>query len=253
MEKYIRNRIYVTPHEQEVIKQCRIILGGAGIGSIIAECALRLGFENMTIIDGDRVEESNLNRQNYLASDIGDYKVQALKKRLLKINPSANITIKNKYINQNNVEELITNKDIAINALDYKSEIPFLFDEYCQRDGIPVIHPFNIGWGGLVFVVTPDSNRFSDFSSNPDNFEINLVEYIINQFSPPGVSKSWLREIINSLKDENTTHSLPPPQLSIGSWMVAGMVTNIMFEIAINKEVRCFPEFYISTIKDNVF
>ncbi len=253
MEKYIRNRIYVTPHEQEVIKQCRIILGGAGIGSIIAECALRLGFENITIIDGDRVEESNLNRQNYLASDIGDYKVQALKKRLLKINPSANITIKNKYINQNNVEELITNKDIAINALDYKSEIPFLFDEYCQRDGIPVIHPFNIGWGGLVFVVTPDSNRFSDFSSNPDNFEINLVEYIINQFSPPGVSKSWLREIINSLKDENTTHSLPPPQLSIGSWMVAGMVTNIMFEIAINKEVRCFPEFYISTIKDNVF
>lgn len=253
MEKYIRNRIYVTPHEQEVIKQCRIILGGAGIGSIIAECALRLGFENMTIIDGDRVEESNLNRQNYLASDIGDYKVQALKKRLLKINPTANIIIINKYINQNNVEEFITNKDIAINALDYKSEIPFLFDECCQRDGIPVIHPFNIGWGGLVFVVTPESNNFSDFSSNPDNFEINLVDYIINKFSASGDSKSWLRDILESLKDENATHSLPPPQLSIGSWIVAGMVTNIMFKIAINKEVRCFPEFYMSTIKGDVF
>ena len=253
MEKYIRNRIYVTPHEQEVIKQCRIILGGAGIGSIIAECALRLGFENLTIVDGDRVEESNLNRQNYLASDIGDYKVQALKKRLLKINPTANIIIINKYINQYNVEEFITNKDIAINALDYKSEIPFIFDEYCQRNGIPVIHPFNIGWGGLVFVVTPESNKFSDFSSNPDSFEINLVDYIINKFSASGDSKSWLRDILESLKDENATHSLPPPQLSIGSWIVAGMVTNIMFKIAINKEVRCFPGFYMSTIKEDIF
>lgn len=253
MEKYIRNRIYVTPHEQEVIKQCRIIIGGAGIGSIIAECALRLGFEDITIIDGDRVEESNLNRQNYLASDIGDYKVEALKKRLITINPRANITIINNYINRDNVEELITNKDIAINTLDYKSEIPFLFDDYCQRDGIPVIHPFNIGWGGLVFVVTPESNKFSDFSSNPDNFEINLVEYIINQFSLPGDSKSWLRDILNSLKDENATHKLPPPQLSIGSWIAAGMVTNIMFKIAIDKEVRCFPKFYMSTIKEDVF
>lgn len=120
MEEYIRNRIYVTPYEQAVIKQCRIILGSAGIGSIIAECAFRLGFENITIIDGDRGEESNLNRQNYLVSDIGDYKVEALRKRLIKINPRANITIKNRYVNQNNIEELITNKDIAINALDFK-------------------------------------------------------------------------------------------------------------------------------------
>jgi len=38
------------------------LLGGAGIGSIIAECALRFGFENIVIVDGDRVELSNLNR-----------------------------------------------------------------------------------------------------------------------------------------------------------------------------------------------
>lgn len=64
-EKYSRNRIYVNESEQKLIKNYRILLGGAGIGSIIAECALRFGFENITIVDGDRVEESNLNRQNY--------------------------------------------------------------------------------------------------------------------------------------------------------------------------------------------
>ena len=42
MERYSRNRIYVSEEEQEKIRRTRILLGGAGIGSIIAECALRL-------------------------------------------------------------------------------------------------------------------------------------------------------------------------------------------------------------------
>ena len=44
-EKYNRNRIYIKPDEQEKIKHFRVLLGGAGLGSVIAECALRLGFE----------------------------------------------------------------------------------------------------------------------------------------------------------------------------------------------------------------
>ncbi|WP_375379286.1 ThiF family adenylyltransferase [Chryseobacterium luquanense] len=51
-----------------------MILAGSGIGSNIAECALRFGFENLTIVDGDRVEFSNLNRQNYTYEDVSTYK-----------------------------------------------------------------------------------------------------------------------------------------------------------------------------------
>ena len=69
-ERYIRNRLYVLPEEQQLLKDFHILLGGAGIGSIIAECALRFGFENITIVDGDFVEESNMNRQNYVMEDI---------------------------------------------------------------------------------------------------------------------------------------------------------------------------------------
>ena len=56
-ERYSRNRLYVNEREQKIIKDYRILLGGAGIGSILAECALRFGFEHITIID-DR-EENN--------------------------------------------------------------------------------------------------------------------------------------------------------------------------------------------------
>ena len=91
MERYNRNRIYVSTDQQDKIRETRILLGGAGIGSIIAECALRFGFEDMVIVDGDKVELSNLNRQNYVKSDIGKSKAECLSKRLLRVNPKANI------------------------------------------------------------------------------------------------------------------------------------------------------------------
>ena len=69
-QRYGRNRLYVSEKEQSLVKDYKIFLGGAGIGSIIAECSLRFGFEHITIVDGDKVEESNLNRQNYTENDI---------------------------------------------------------------------------------------------------------------------------------------------------------------------------------------
>lgn len=113
MEKmYSRNRIYIKPDEQEKIKHFRVLLGGAGIGSIIAECALRMGFETITIIDGDKVEKSNLNRQNYRLEDVGNYKAESLAKRLLSINPQAKITVINKFVDHDNVEGLIEGHDV---------------------------------------------------------------------------------------------------------------------------------------------
>jgi len=131
--RYQRNRIYISDKEQEAIKKMPILIAGAGIGSIIAECALRLGFETLTIVDGDIVEESNLNRQNYIHQDIGHSKIYALKKRLKEINPEANIIIYNKYFNHNNVKDIIKGHSIAINALDFTTDLPLVFDDFCQK------------------------------------------------------------------------------------------------------------------------
>ena len=54
MGRYDRNRLYITEEEQQKIRDTKIVFGGAGIGSVIAECALRFGFENITIVDGDK-------------------------------------------------------------------------------------------------------------------------------------------------------------------------------------------------------
>lgn len=81
MQRYTRNRIYIAPEEQEKIRLAPILIGGCGLGSNIAECILRLGFENITIVDGDNVELSNLNRQNYINDDIDKLKANQLYER----------------------------------------------------------------------------------------------------------------------------------------------------------------------------
>ena len=133
-ERYSRNRLYVSEREQSIIKDYKIFLGGAGIGSIVAECALRLGFEHITIVDGDKVERSNLNRQNYTENDIGRYKAECLAERLLSINPDAQIDFHTEFLTPDNIEEMLNEHDVAINALDFKDKLHSSLMKYAKKE-----------------------------------------------------------------------------------------------------------------------
>ena len=70
-----------------------IIFGVGGVGSWCAESLIRSGIRNLTIVDSDRVCITNINRQLMATTKtVGQVKVEALKERLLTINPSAEIT-----------------------------------------------------------------------------------------------------------------------------------------------------------------
>jgi len=248
--RYIRNRLYLTKEEQNIIKNTPILLGGSGIGSVIAECALRFGFENITIIDGDQVELSNLNRQNYTEDDIAIDKTEALYKRLKAINKNAKITCHTKFLTTENVRSFIDGFEIAINALDFSSDVPLLFDSICKEKNIPVLHPYNIGWGGLVTVITPDSLSLDSIAKPNERFnELNMVQYASSYLKFWGKPQKWIDDIIEKYLNEE--EKLSPPQLSIASWIVAGMCTHILFNIATKKEIKEFPEFYLSTIMNS--
>lgn len=247
--RYNRNRLYITEEEQRIIKDFPILLGGCGIGSVIAECALRFGFEKITIIDGDQVELSNLNRQNYIDADLQKSKVSSIYNRLQSINSEASIKVIDTYITEENVEELILGNKLAINALDFTSEIPLLFDQVCQKNNIPILHPYNLGWGGLVTVISPEGMSMNSLKkSNQDFNEVNMVEYATTYLRFWGKPQEWIEEIIDKYKNEK--QQLPPPQLSVASWIVAGMCTHLMFNIATGKEVKIFPEFYLTSLNN---
>lgn len=245
---YQRNRIYISENQQKRIREYRIVLGGAGIGSVIAECALRMGFENICIIDGDRVEDTNLNRQNYLFADIEKYKAEVLYDRLKAINPMANISRHPVFITESNIKDLISDKfDLAVNALDFTSAVPFLFDEHCVKNNIPVLHPYNFGWAGCLFVVDRESVQLNNIQVKPQGFEVAFASFVARYLKFWNDRKPWLDELLDKLKDEKKA---PPPQLSVGAWTVAAMCTNVMFLLATHGKVKKLPEFYFSTIMD---
>ncbi|TPN83536.1 ThiF family adenylyltransferase [Aquimarina algicola] len=248
--RYARNRIYITNDEQEMIKNFPILLAGAGIGSIIAECALRFGFENITIIDGDQVERSNLNRQIYTEEDINLNKVEALKKRLLSINKKANITCFDFFLTVENVNENILGHKAVVNALDFSSQVPLVLDKICQNQNIPILHPYNIGWGSLVTVITKDGLLLDEISRPDEDFnEVVMVKYASSYLKFWGNPQKWIDDVIEEYVKEK--ENLPPPQLAIASWSVAAMCTHLLFNIATGKKFKKFPEFYLSKIIDD--
>ncbi len=97
-----------------------LIVGVGGVGGYAFETLVRSGIINITIVDGDVVENSNLNRQ--IISNInviGKLKVLVAKERALSINPNANIKVINEFITENNFNILLEDKyDYVIDACD---------------------------------------------------------------------------------------------------------------------------------------
>ena len=103
-----------------LLQSKRVILFGiGGVGSWCAECLIRTGLTHLTIVDGDTVQPSNLNRQLPATQvTIGQPKVLALKERLLTINPDAIIEAIPEMVNSEWLEAHGLNYDYVIDAID---------------------------------------------------------------------------------------------------------------------------------------
>lgn len=101
-----------------------IILGVGGVGSWCAESLLRCGVHSMTLVDSDCVCSSNCNRQLMATTrTIGQPKVEALRNRLLQINPDAEITVFSKaYCVETAHEFCLGSYDYVIDAIDSLAE-----------------------------------------------------------------------------------------------------------------------------------
>lgn len=113
-----------------------LILGIGGVGGYAIEVLVRSGVEKMTIVDYDRIDISNINRQIIaLSNNINSTKVDAWKKRILAINPNAKVNIINEKVSHNNIELLFNDKyDYIIDACDTISVKKRLIKECKERN-----------------------------------------------------------------------------------------------------------------------
>lgn len=123
-----------------------IIFGVGGVGSFAAESIARAGVGNMTIVDFDNVDITNINRQlPALHSTVGKYKVEVMKERILDINPDINIKAIRDVYNKDTSDKILTeNYDYVIDAIDMVTSKIHLI-ETCKSKGLEIISSMGMG------------------------------------------------------------------------------------------------------------
>ncbi len=108
------------------------IAGCGGLGSNAAVSLVRAGIGKLIIADPDIVEESNLNRQYYFQSDVGQKKVDALTAHLKAINPEVIIDAYDKKISRDDISEVFKEADLLIEAFDKAENKLWLIEAWCK-------------------------------------------------------------------------------------------------------------------------
>ena len=161
-----RTEILIGKENLNKLKNSNIaIFGVGGVGGYTTEMLVRAGIENITIVDFDNVDKSNLNRQIIaLTSTIGQPKVEVMKNRILDINPNCNVNAINcRYTEENSEKLLNQNYDYVIDAIDSVNDKINLIVE-CKKKEIPIISAMGAGnrIGIPNFKITDISKTFND-------------------------------------------------------------------------------------------
>lgn len=145
--RYSRNIPAITPGEQAVLENKRLlVLGCGGLGGCITENLLRMGVGHITAVDGDCFDESNLNRQ--LLSEegkLGQNKALAAAERAGKINSRVHFRAVPAFFDRSNADELLEGCDLVLDGLDNVSG-RLLLEEKCAEKGIAIVHGAVSGW-----------------------------------------------------------------------------------------------------------
>ncbi|MBR3880521.1 MAG: sulfur carrier protein ThiS adenylyltransferase ThiF [Mailhella sp.] len=138
---------YFTTEQREKLKAARIgIAGCGGLGSNVAMMLARSGIGAFVLIDGDRVERSNLNRQHFFPQHIGQSKVSALAEQLRELSPTIGLQSHALWLDESNLPNLLAQADIWIEALD-DAATKAMFSLHALRAGKTLI--CGSGMGGF--------------------------------------------------------------------------------------------------------
>lgn len=95
-----------------------VICGLGGLGSRVAELLTRAGIGYLRLVDFDRLEPTNLNRQFYFTDQLGQYKADALAENLKRISPYTELEIHKEKVTEENLPALLRGVDVIVEAFD---------------------------------------------------------------------------------------------------------------------------------------
>ena len=229
-KRFLRNQILFFDKDLSKLANLKVIIFGVGgVGGQVVEMLARSGIENLTLVDFDRVNITNINRQIIaLESTIDKLKVEVFKDRILDINPNAKVTIFPIVYDENHLINL-NDYDYIIDAIDQVSSKILLIKE-AYKAKVKIISAMGAGniLNPLAFKVT----KINQTSVCP------LVKIIRNELKKYGISDL---KVVYSQENSIKTNYVENNKKVIGSW---ASVTSTMGNIIANEVLKDLIEKY---------
>lgn len=209
-----RQKEILNKKEQLKLKNSTItVIGCGGIGGAVIEMLARMGVSNIKIVDKDKFDVSNINRQLMSSMDsVGREKTEVTKEIICSINPFANVETFNTELNENNVSEIIAGSNVIVDALD-NLESRIITSRCALESDIPFVHGAIHGTRGQITTFTTETPSYEE------TFKLSSYEKELNS------------KVLNELK--KLTRAVPP---------VIGPIPNI---------VGCIQSFEVIKILTN--
>ena len=241
---FARNWAFIPPTLQQRLKQCRLLLAGTGLGSVVAEVAIRTGFCELIIADGDQVELTNLNRQAFTQADLTCNKAEALARHLLGINPELQLEVHPHFLDERSLPELIARSDMVINTIDFDHPAFLACNRLAQQANKPVLFPLNLGWGGGCFAFTRQSCSLEQMLAldpmqplSLHEIKQRLIAHIASQHSP-----AYLRPLVKQLLRSDEEAWAHDPQLAVGAQLSASLVVTAIVALLQGQDIHLAPK-----------
>jgi hypothetical protein len=194
-----RTELLVKEEGIERLKSANILIVGlGGVGSFAAEFLVRSGIGNLTIVDGDTVDITNINRQlPALNSTIDKNKTDVVAERILDINPKINLKKINEFLEPERMEEILTQEkfNYVLDCIDSLSPKLALIIT-CKRKKIKLVSA--MGAGGKT---DPSKVMVRDISKTNNCF---LAKQIRKKLKKEQIHKGFRCVFSTEIQDENS-------------------------------------------------
>lgn len=231
-----RTELLIGKKDLAKLKRSHVLVCGlGGVGAAAAEMLCRAGTGKLTIVDSDKIQSTNRNRQiPALVSTEGLLKTEVLKERLLDINPKLKLTAVNKYIKDEKITDVLSlaKYDYVVDAIDTLSPKIYLIYN-CMQMKFKLIS--SLGSGGKF---DPSKVQIADIS---DSYNCKLGYYLRKKihklgiysgfkvvFSPEEVNDNAIKIVENEKNKKSIVGTISYMPVVFGCYIASAVIRDIL-------------------------
>jgi molybdopterin/thiamine biosynthesis adenylyltransferase len=232
-QAYSRNEGLINKQEQRKLLNCLVAIPGCGgIGSTVAETLARLGVGKFRLCDPDTFDVANINRQlGATTMSLNQNKAEAVRDRILTINPTAVVEIFHEPISKKNADRFVFGCDLILDGIDfYAIEARRALFQAARDANLPAMTAAPLGFSATLQVYLPSKGMSFDefFNFLPeDSYAEQILKFLVG-LAPKGLQRSYMDLSIADGEKQTGPSSIIGTQLAAA--MIGGEAIRVLLK-----------------------